>query len=40
MPSAVCCELLKNYAFERVVIEGAHQMSEISCLSALVKGCK
>ena len=40
MPSAVCCELLKNYAFQRVVIEGAHQISEISSLSALVKGCK
>lgn len=40
MPSAVCCQLLKNYAFQRVVIEGAHQISEISSLSALVKGCK
>jgi hypothetical protein len=39
-PSVVCCELLKNYAFSRVLIESSHQISEISSLSALVKGCK
>lgn len=39
-PAAVCCELLKNYAFSRVVIENAHEISEVSILHALVKGCK
>jgi len=39
-PGAVCCDLLKNYAFTRVLVEGANQISEIMSLAAIVKGCK
>lgn len=39
-PSSVCADALKNYAFTRVIIEGAHKVSEALSTLALDKGLK
>lgn len=39
-PATVCCDMLKNYSFTRVIIEGAHHISELLCLLAIDKGCE
>lgn len=39
-PAHVCCDMLKNYAFERVLVEGAANISEVMLLPAVIKGCK
>jgi len=39
-PDSVCCDLLKNYGFSRVIVDEAHSLAEISILSGIVKDCK
>lgn len=36
----VCSDVIKNYAFTRVIIEGAQRVSETISTIAIDKGCK
>ena len=39
-PAFVCCDLLKNYAFTRILVDEAQAVTEVSLLSAIAKDCR
>lgn len=39
-PASVCADAIRNYAFTRVIIEGAQRISQSMCCLALDKGYK
>jgi hypothetical protein len=39
-PTYLCCDLLRNYAYSRVLVESAQAVSEVSLFSAIVKDCE